>query len=59
MTRLEKTLEPNPAQSNDVMIRLSAEESITLVEAILDPARGLHPRLTAAAKKYLAAVTSD
>jgi hypothetical protein len=56
---IEKTLEASPAQTNDVMIRLSAEESIKLVEAILDPARGPNPRLIAAAHRYLAGIKSD
>jgi hypothetical protein len=53
-----------PAQVEDVdtsgiMIRLNAEESLRLAEALLNPARGPNPRLIAAAKRYLASFETE
>jgi hypothetical protein len=45
--------------TSGVMIRLNAEESLWLAEALLNPARGPNPRLIAAAKHYLAAFQTE
>jgi uncharacterized protein (DUF1778 family) len=48
---LEKAAE---VDASGVLIRLNAEETMQLAEALLNPARGPNPRLIAAAKRYLA-----
>ena len=45
--------------TSGIMIRLNAEESLRLAEALLNPSRGSHPRLIAAAKRYLAAFETE
>jgi hypothetical protein len=45
--------------TSGIMIRLNAEESLRLAEALLNPARGPNPRLITAAKRYLAAFETE
>jgi len=45
--------------SAGIMIRLNAEESLRLAETLLNPSRGPHPRLIAAAKRYLASFETE
>jgi hypothetical protein len=45
--------------TSGVMIRLNAEESLRLAEALLNPSRGPNPRLITAAKRYLAAFATE
>jgi hypothetical protein len=53
-----------PAKVEDVdtsgiLIRLNAEESLRLAEALLNPGRGPNSRLIAAAKRYLSAFQTE
>jgi len=45
--------------TSGIMIRLDAEESLRLAEALLNPSRGPNPRLIAAAKRYLASFETE
>jgi hypothetical protein len=50
---------PEEADTSGIMIRLNAEESLRLAEALLDPSRGPNPRLLAAAKRYVASFETE
>ena len=45
--------------TSGIMIRLNAEESLRLAEALLNPSRGPSPRFIAAAKRYVATFETE
>ena len=56
---VNKNAKTDDIDTSGILIRLNAEKSLQLAEALLNPARGPNPRLIAAAKRYLTSCEAE